>query len=303
MGIIQRTNEADAIELERKLCPICGKELTAFQISKGIKTCSNSCGNRLRYQNPENRRKTGEIHRKVWQNKDFRQKMSKSIKTSWENTYEKRVEAIRVGRNKPEVIQKQSENLRAYKLSDEGRKKNSERMRLIWSDEEKSKNLREALAKNNANINVRLKQYATQKKNKSFGKSKAEDASYQHLCSLYSSQDIERQYASIVYPYKADFYIKSLNLYIECNYNWTHGSKRCHEPFDSNNEMHKKELELLKEKAKASKYYQNAIYQWTDLDVRKRQCAIDNKLNWLCFYSENAFYNYFNKGQTNEHTK
>ena len=35
------------------------------------------------------------------------------------------------------------------------------------------------------------------------------------------------------------------------------------------------------------------IYTWTDLDVRKRQCAKDNNLNWLAFYLYDDFYKWY----------
>lgn len=278
-------------------CVICETDLKPHQIARGTRTCCPSCAMKLRYRNPEERIKTGKRSSESWHNEESRQKRRQSLINLWSDASykEQRSEAIRAGRNRPEVIQKQSESLRAYKLSDEGRQKNSQRMRDIWADKDRSKNLREAIAKNNANIEVRLKQYATQKKNKKFGKSRAEDYSYEHLCSIYSENDIERQYASNEYPYKADFYIKSLKLYIECNYGWTHGTKSCHEPFDSSNEQHLEALSTLLNKSKQSDYYKNAIYQWTELDVRKRQCALDNKLNWIAFYSEQDFYNYFEK--------
>ena len=39
------------------------------------------------------------------------------------------------------------------------------------------------------------------------------------------NEDIIRQYKSDLYPFACDFYIPSLDLYIECNYHWTHGNK------------------------------------------------------------------------------
>ena len=96
--------------------------------------------------------------------------------------------------------------------------------------------------------------------------------------------DTIHHYISDKYPFECDYYVPSLDMYIEGHYGWCHGPKQCHEPFDSFDEKHIKALNDLQEKAKTSNYYQNAIYQWTDLDVRKRQCAIDNKLNWKAFY-------------------
>ena len=60
--------------------------------------------------------------------------------------------------------------------------------------------------------------YKTKQHNKTYSKSKQEDETYFKLISLFRISDIIRQYKSDVYPFACDFYIKSLDLYIECNY-------------------------------------------------------------------------------------
>ena len=37
--------------------------------------------------------------------------------------------------------------------------------------------------------------------------------------------DVITQYKDDRYPFACDFYIPSLDLFIECNYHWTHGGK------------------------------------------------------------------------------
>lgn len=51
---------------------------------------------------------------------------------------------------------------------------------------------------------------------------------------------------------------------------------------------------ILKEKAKKSKFYENAINVWTQRDVRKRNVAKENNLNWLEFFSLKEFNNWYN---------
>jgi len=75
---------------------------------------------------------------------------------------------------------------------------------------------------------------STKKKNNSFNKSNIEDESYELLKEKYS--DIKRQYRSELYPFCCDFYIPSLDLYIECNYHWTHGGK-IYEGTEEDNEL------------------------------------------------------------------
>ena len=94
---------------------------------------------------------------------------------------------------------------------------------------------------------------ATHRKNKTFKTSKKEDEAYKVLCKKFGEDDVIRQFKSDVYPFNCDFYIKSLDLYIECNFSWTHGGHW----FDSSS---KEDLEKLEKwKSKKTKYYDNAI--------------------------------------------
>lgn len=68
------------------------------------------------------------------------------------------------------------------------------------------------------------KMWETKKRNNSCNTSKAEEKVYQLLLTKYEKQDIIRQYKNELYPFHCDFYIKSRQLYIECNYYWTHGN-------------------------------------------------------------------------------
>lgn len=127
------------------------------------------------------------------------------------------------------------------------------------------------------------KRYLTQRQNNTLGinkETKAEQFYYNELLKLYNRDDIEIQYRSDVYPFKSDFYIKSIDKYIELNKTWTHGGM----PYDPENPICQEKLKLWQEKAKTSKYYQNAIYTWTDLDVRKAEIAKKNNLNFEAVY-------------------
>lgn len=54
----------------------------------------------------------------------------------------------------------------------------------------------------------------------------------------YGIENVKRQYKSELYPFACDFYIQNLDLYIECNFHWTHGGHK----FDKNNENDIKQL-------------------------------------------------------------
>ena len=70
-------------------------------------------------------------------------------------------------------------------------------------------------------------------------------------------------------------------MYIECNYHWTHGGH----PFNPNNQEDVQKLN--KWKLKNSKFYDQAIYVWTILDIKKRNIAIKNKLNYIEIWNIN----------------
>ena len=93
--------------------------------------------------------------------------------------------------------------------------------------------------------------------------------------------EFKQQYKSKEYPYSCDFYIKSLDLFIELNLHWTHGDH----PYNESDSRDVELKESLAEKAKTSEYYRNALYVWTDLDVRKQRIAKENNLNYKAVYS------------------
>lgn len=132
---------------------------------------------------------------------------------------------------------------------------------------------------------IKYKKYLTQKENNSFNISKSEDKSYDIIKEKFP--DVIRQYQSEVYPFNCDFYIPSLDLYIECNYHWTHGGKL----FENNDEDN---LVIENWKSKNTEYYNNAIYTWTNLDVRKHNIANENKLNYKIFYNIDELENWLN---------
>lgn len=134
------------------------------------------------------------------------------------------------------------------------------------------------------------KRYLTLRQNNTLNTSKDEDEIYNLLLVILDKTDIVRHYKSKLYPFACDFYIKSLDLYIEYHGTWTHGK----ESFDKNNLKHQKILEVWQEKAKKSKYFQNAIYTWTDLDVRKLETFKRNNLNYKIFWNIEEVKNFIN---------
>ena len=144
---------------------------------------------------------------------------------------------------------------------------------------------------------IQEKIYNTKLLNNSFNISYQEDVCFDLLKEKYS--DCIRQYKSDLYPYNCDFYIPSLNLYIEYN-----GSHYHHyHPFDINDDNDINELNRLKEKAENSNahkngkksQYDNIIYTWTILDLKKRNIAQQNNLNYIEFWNINEVKEWINK--------
>lgn len=120
------------------------------------------------------------------------------------------------------------------------------------------------------------------KYNKTFNTSKQEDYIYNYLISKFNVNDIIRQYKSDVYPFNCDFYIKSKDVYIECNFHWTHGKHL----FNENNID---DLETLnKWKQKNTQYYRNAIQTWLIRDINKFNIAQENNLHYIILYNIKA---------------
>lgn len=111
--------------------------------------------------------------------------------------------------------------------------------------------------------------------------SKPENITYELLKKKFN--DVKRNYKSKEYPWKCDFYIPSKNMYIECQYSQYHMQKQ----FDFVTDQIK--LNELKQKSEIRKsitgkkisQYDKMIYTWTDLDVRKRNKAKENNLNFI----------------------
>ena len=99
------------------------------------------------------------------------------------------------------------------------------------------------------------------------------------LVPKYGYDDIELEYKdSERYPYFCDFYVKSIDLFVEFNYFWTHGKH----PFDPNCQADQDIVEIWKNKHHP--FYDEAIRIWTIVDVQKQACAKRNKLNYQAVY-------------------
>lgn len=130
----------------------------------------------------------------------------------------------------------------------------------------------------NKHDEIQEKQYITKSKNNSFNKSGIEEKFNNYL--IEKNINYIRQYKSELYPYSCDFYFPDYNLYLEIQGHWTHGKH----PFDRTCPDDIDKLNLWK--SKNTKFYKQAIHVWTELDVKKREIAHNNHLNYLEIFSD-----------------
>ena len=135
----------------------------------------------------------------------------------------------------------------------------------------------------------------TKRKNKTFNFSNLEKQiewllDLKFLC-------VKKQYKSEKYPFNCDFYIPELDLYIEIQGHWSHGTLGPNNylgAYNCDNPKHQKILKLWKRNAKnGSNYYAQAINIWTYRDPLKRETAKRNNLNWLEFFNINQFLDWY----------
>lgn len=194
-----------------------------------------------------------------------------------------------------------------YWQSDEGRK----RLKILLNDEAVIKKTEETnlrlygnkswvaseegrkrLSEISLKPEVLLKRIETKKRNGTINDSKPEKEAYSLLVQKFGKFDIECQYRSDErYPFKCDFYVKSVDVFIELNLFWMHGEHW----FDENNYDDVSKLNHWLSKNQDS--YKRAIYVWTYDDLRKRDCAIKNNLNYQVFWDNdlNDFKEWLNK--------
>ena len=137
---------------------------------------------------------------------------------------------------------------------------------------------------------VQAKRMQSILQNCTFNKSKGEDKLYELLLQKFSKDDVKRQYRSEQYPFMCDFYIKSLDLYIEFQGSQYHnGTPFIGDKSDLNKlEYFKHKTKQIKDKSHKSKtQYDQIIYTWSDLDVRKRNIANNNNLNYVELWNIN----------------
>ena len=233
----------------------CGNELHFIDFKKGYRTyCSKDCPCVLEH------------------NKETLKKAQKES-----NSIESRKKAVDTIRKKNGGNFWSEENLEKIRRPYKDNVERCEKLRKSYLENKEKRNEK---IKNTIKENIRkFKDFS----NKTTGcSSKVEIEFYGYLVELFGFENIEPQYFDkISYPFSCDFYIRNVNLFIEIQGNWTHGRH----PFNPADENDVETLDFWK--SKDNDYYDNAVYTWTDLDVRKRKLAEENGLNYLEIFSSN----------------
>lgn len=127
----------------------------------------------------------------------------------------------------------------------------------------------------------------TKQRNHSFHISKPEGEFYQFLIQNYGESNTFHQYKDINrYPFQCDFYIKSLDMFIELNLFWMHDTHI----FNIENEEDLMSLNQLKIRGIESPIFNHKIVTWTEKDINKVTTALNNNLNYMVIYDKLIYY-------------
>ena len=264
------------LELKLGKCPVCGNRCKFISVSEGYTTyCSTKCmANSIQVK--EHKRNTcmkkfGTDH--PWKNKNVREKAKQTCLEKYNNTnFNNRGKAKETCLNRYNI-----EN--PSQLEEVKCKKKQTCIKNFGIDSFTKTIEYKKLFNDKVRVkNITSKIYSTKKKNNSFHTSKIEKLLEEYF--LHNNINFITQYKSDLYPFNCDFYFPDKDLYIEIQGTWVHGGK----PFTGSID----DLKLVEKwKSKNTKYYDYAINVWTIRDVRKRETAKQNNLNWLEIFSSN----------------
>lgn len=137
------------------------------------------------------------------------------------------------------------------------------------------------------NPDVVARHIDTRRQNGSFSRtSRVAQETYKVLVNHFGVDDVVCEYRDKKrYPFHCDFYIRSLDAFIEVNSYWGHNSHW----FDPDNVDDVHELEKWQRRLELGHTnYKTAIQVWTDYDVRKREYARRYGLCYIVFWTDNV---------------
>jgi len=292
---LQRVHDINTLELKKQyydehlkkegdgVCVICGKPTKFYKLVYGYyDTCSKECMNKQRMESikktcierygTEHVFKTKEFIEKRLKNcennDEYKKKLSEGIKAYWDKAPKEKVQqrSDKVSKTWNKKTEEEKEQVKF-------KRKQTIIERYGVDNYNKSEGFKNKLNDKEWVKKVQHKKYLTRKKNGTFKTSKPEKDLLLKLQSVYG--DVKYQYRTKDYPFNCDFYLPYYDLYIELNAHWTHYM----EAYDPCKIEHEKVLCEWGEKN--TKFFKIAIKVWTESDVRKRETAKKNKLNYL----------------------
>ena len=144
-----------------------------------------------------------------------------------------------------------------------------------WSNTDAGKQI---MSEKISSDEIQRKMIKTKRCNGTISDSQPERDAYALLAEKFGEDDVVAQYRCDRYPFKCDFYIKSLDLFIELNAYWMHGGHW----FDADNPDDLERLQFWLSSPKPS--YERAVYVWTVNDLEKRDMAKKCNLNYIVFW-------------------
>ena len=267
---------------EHPVCPICGN-LVKWGSCGDSKFFHKTCGNtKCLYEYQSNKMLKEHGYKNVFQRTDIKEKISKTFLDKYgvkhvlqnKEIKEKQQQTCmqKFGKSNIFATEQFKENFKKYTIDKYGVE------HPMKSDIIKKKFDWKGMVEH---------QIDTKHKNNTFNTSKLEIQSYNILKEKYP--DVKYQHKDKDrYPFVCDFYIPNLDLFIECNYHWTHGRK----PFEG---MKEDNVIINKWKSKNTRFYDNAIETWTIRDVNKRNTAKQNNLNYIEFWNIQELQEWINK--------
>lgn len=196
-----------------------------------------------------------------------------------------------------EFKESQRQQALGHKLSEEAKQKIS--LKNKGKSHSCSEETKLKISKHNSSTEFQEHQREVKTRNNSFNKSNGEDVANELLISHFGENNVIRHYTDERYPFECDFYIKSLDMFIELNYHFTHGPH----PFNASNKADVDLLNKLKLKPQTrinskgkivKSFYAVEIDIWTDRDQKKIETAIKNNLNYKMFYTTKDFMTWLN---------
>lgn len=144
----------------------------------------------------------------------------------------------------------------------------------------------EAIAKIHINRDYRQIAIATAKTKKKNGNKSTLELVFENYCKQLNLMYIE-EYSDERYPFPCDYYLPTLDCFIEINGSWVHQDHIFNKNIDE--ELYK----TWKQKSKNSKYYFSALKTWTEKDPAKLNIAKENNLNYIILWNLNDIHEWF----------